>query len=138
MRLLILSPVFVVVLLLAGCAATQAQRIERNPEAFAGLSAEQQQKVRDGQVAVGFDEAAVRLAVGEPDRIVERETAEGLTQVWVYLGIAPGFHNSVYCAPGLPYYGHPGYCRPLSTTQYEERARISFKDGRVVSVERQK
>ncbi|MES2683844.1 MAG: hypothetical protein V4650_10025 [Pseudomonadota bacterium] len=134
----ILSALLTAALLLTGCAATQAQRIERNPEVFAGLSPEQQQKVRDGQVAVGFDEAAVRLAVGEPDRIVERETIEGLSQVWVYLSIAPGFHNNAYCAPGLPYYGHASYCRPLSATQYEERARISFKDGKVVSVERQK
>ena len=125
-------------MLLAGCAATQTQRIARSPEVFAALSPEQQQKVKDGQVAVGFDEAAVRLAVGEPDRIVERETAEGLTQVWVYFGIVPGFYNSAYCAPGVPYYGYASYCRPISAPQYEERSRISFKDGKVVSVEREK
>lgn len=122
-------------LLLAGCAATPTQRIERDPAGFAALPAEQQQRVKEGSVGVGFDTAAVRLAYGEPDRIVERETTEGASQVWVYYSVVPGFAGSGYCGPGIGYYGYNYYCRPFVPTQYEERTRIVFKDGKVTSVE---
>ena len=65
-RLALLMPV----LLLAACAITPTSRIERDPTAFAALPPEQQQKVREGQIGIGFEPNAVRLAYGEPDRIL--------------------------------------------------------------------
>ena len=124
-------------LLLAACATTPASRIEKQPEAFAALPPEQQQKVREGHVGIGFDAAAVRLAIGGPDRIVARETAEGATEVWVYyVPVALAYPYSPYCAPGFVFYGYSHYCAPLAATQYEERTRVSFKDGKVVTIER--
>lgn len=131
-RILILATASAV---LAACAATPQSRIERNPASFAALPPEQQARVQQGGVGVGFDEAAVRLAMGEPDRIVERETAEGASQVWVYYTMLPGL-SSPYCGPEFLYYGFYRYCGPVAPTQYEERARVSFKDGKVVSVDR--
>jgi len=128
-------PLALMAALLAACATTPKSRIERDPASFAALTPEQQQQVQKGDVGIGFDEAAVRLAIGEPDRIVERESSEGRTQVWVYYAILPGF-SSPYCGAAFPYYGYSYYCRPVTTTQYEERTRLSFKDGKVVSVER--
>lgn len=126
-------------MLLAACASTPQSRIEKDPAAFSALPPEQQERVKQGGVGVGFDEAAVRLAIGEPDRIVERESAEGLTQVWSYFAVLPGYHDSGYCAPGFfPHYGYAPYCRPPQPTQYEERSRIVFQGGKVVSVERAK
>lgn len=139
-------PVFVfVALLLAACSITPAQRIQRDPASFAALSPEQQERVKTGSVGVGFDAATVRLALGEPDRVIERETAEGLTQVWVYYAIVAGYY-SPYCHSAFPYYGRGygyGYgnatdCRLSGPLQYEERERVNFKDGKVVSVERAK
>lgn len=123
-------------LLLAGCATTPQSRIERDPVGFSALTPEQQQKVRDGHVGVGFDEAAVRLALGEPDRVIEREAADGNTQSWVYYAIVPNAYGSAYCAPGFPHYGPAYYCQAPVANQYEERTRVLFKDGKVVSVER--
>ena len=123
-------------LLIAGCATTPQSRIERDPASFSALTPEQQQKVRDGNVGVGFDEAAVRLALGEPDRVIERESVDGSTQAWGYYAIAPNAYGSAYCAPGFPFYGPSYYCQAPIATQYEERTRVLFKDGKVVSVER--
>lgn len=123
-------------LLLAGCATTPQSRIERDPASFSALTPEQQQKVRDGNVGVGFDEAAVRLALGPPDRVIERESADGNTQTWVYYAIVPNAYGPGYCAPGFPYYGPAYYCQAPVASQYEERTRVLFKDGKVVSVER--
>ncbi len=123
-------------LLLAGCATTPQSRIERDPAGFSALTPEQQQRVKNGEIGVGFDEAAVRLAIGEPDRIIERETADGLTRAWVYYTLVAGFDNSGYCAPRFPYYGASFFCQPIRPNQYEEHTRVIFKDGKVVSVER--
>ena len=121
---------------LSACATSPDARIERSPEAFAALSPEQQERVKQGSVGVGFDAAAVRLAIGEADRIVERETAEGQTQVWVYYAIVPGYYNNGYCGAGFPYFNNQYYCRPPVPTQYEERTRVVFQDGKVISIER--
>lgn len=125
-------------LLFAACAGTPQARIEKNPAAFAALSPEQQQKVETGAVSVGFDAPAVELALGKPDRIVERETVEGATQIWVYYRAVSDTYSPGFCSPGFPYYGYAYPCRPaiFAPTQYEERTRVVFKDGQVVSVER--
>lgn len=69
---------------LAGC-STPATRIKANPEAFARLSSDQQALVRAGQVGLGFDMDAVRLALGDPDRITVRNDADGERQIWHYV-----------------------------------------------------
>lgn len=127
-------------LLLTGCATTPQSRIEKNPTAFAALSPEQQQKVQAGSVSVGFDTAAVELALGKPDRILERETAEGATLTWVYYTVRSDSYSPGFCGSSFPYYGYAYYCRPVfvTPTQYEEHTRVVFKDGKVVSVERAK
>ncbi len=132
-----ITPVFALLAtVLAGCAMTPASRIERNPEGFAALSPEQQQKVREGHVGIGFEPAAVRLAIGEPDRVIQRETVDGNTQIWVYYRLLHSPYGAGYCAPGFPYYQNRYHCQPVLSTQYEESARVLFREGRVVSVER--
>lgn len=139
MRSSIARSIYCSALLLTACATPQS-RIERDPAAFAALTTAQQERVKKGEVAVGFDEAAVRLALGEPDRIIERETSEGISQAWVYYAIAADSYNAGYCAPGFPYYSYRYYCPPIivTPTQYQERMRLVFKDGKVSSVERAK
>jgi len=135
----IVRSIYCSLLFLTGCATPQS-RIERDPTAFAALTTAQQERVKKGEVTVGFDEATVRLALGEPDRIIERETSEGISQSWVYYAIVPDSYNAGYCAQGFPYYSYRYYCRPtiVTPTQYEERMRLVFKDGKVSSVERAK
>ncbi|CAM2899517.1 hypothetical protein [Rariglobus hedericola] len=67
----------------AGCATPDA-RIKRSPEVFARLSPDQQALVKEGRVAIGFDEDAVMLALGLPDRKWTRTDAKGTQEVWSY------------------------------------------------------
>jgi hypothetical protein len=121
--------------LLAGCAVTPAGRIERDPATFAALTPAQQAKVREGMAAVGFTPEAVTLALGKPDRIINRESAEGETEVWLYYVAAPGATAPIWhCNPAMPWFA--AGCVPLAPTLLEERARVTFKDGQVISVER--
>lgn len=131
----LLSPLFMALVLSGGCALTPQSRIDKNPAAFSALTPEQQERVKAGKIGVGFDESSVRLALGEPDRIIERETAEGLTQVWLYYTLVPGYVSNPYCTPGFPYYNHPFYCRPVTAAQYEEHMRVLFQTGKVVAIE---
>ncbi len=73
-------------LMVSGC-ATPAYRIKKNPELFASFPPEVQEAVRQGRIEVGFTRDMVRMALGAPDRVRVRRTAEGLTEVWVYTGI---------------------------------------------------
>lgn len=125
--------------LLAACASTPESRIEKSPQTFAQLSPEQQEKVRAGKVGIGFDAAATRLALGEPDKVLEKTTAAGETELWIYQDVYS------YPVPGPCYgayfrYSLPSYCffGPPTVQEVRERMRVSFEAGKVVSVEREK
>lgn len=127
-------------LLLAACASTPATRIEKNPAAFAQLTPEQQEKVRAGQIGIGFDTGATRLALGEPDRILQKTTAAGETEIWQYVDVytyPTGPCYGAFFRYGLPSYCFAGYYgAPVQETK--ERMRVSFEAGKVVSIEKEK
>lgn len=122
-RNLLLASAAALAVLICGCATTES-RIEGNPQAFARLTPGQQALVRAGQVAPGFDMDAVRLALGEPDRVSVVTSAGGQRQVWRYVTygegqgtlVFEGFY-SPYGRSGPPaswedraaYEGFPGY-----------------------------
>lgn len=141
MRLRILPPLLAAVLVvLAGCATTPADRIRRDPALFAKFPAEVQERIRAGQVEIGDPAAAVLLALGEPVQRMNRRTAEGETEVWIYgrhrgeprlrfnVGIGTnGAHTGVAVGAGLA----TGDRSDLS----EETMRLELADGRVVRIE---
>jgi hypothetical protein len=55
--------------LLPACSTPEA-RNEADPGVYSRLAPADQALVREGRVAVGFDRDAVRLALGDPDRVV--------------------------------------------------------------------
>ncbi len=67
-----------------GC-STPATRIKQAPEVFASYSPQQQDLIKQGKIAIGFDMEAVRLALGDPDRIRSRTTSDGTSDVWSYV-----------------------------------------------------
>ena len=72
-----------VLLVVAGC-ATPETRIRQNPALFASFAPEVQAKVRQGHIALGFPVAAVRMALGDPDRVYHRVTTTGASEIWAY------------------------------------------------------
>lgn len=83
LSLLILSGLVWAGAMLAGCASPD-YRIKQNPELFATFSPEVQEKVRKGEVDIGFSTEAVTMALGTPRRIYTRQTKEGQYEVWSY------------------------------------------------------
>ena len=76
--------VLLAALLLVGCATPEA-RIRRNPALFASFPPEVQARVRQGHIALGFSQPAVRMALGDPDRVYHRITSTNTAnEVWAY------------------------------------------------------
>lgn len=133
-----MRPLFLllVVALLGGCASTPDTRIANNRASFDSLPAEAQQKIRAGQVAVGFTPEMVRLALGEPDRVFTRHSDRGDTEVWGYRNRGPRFSIGL----GVGTFGRHsavGGGLGVSTGGYdpEEKIRVEFREGRVTAVD---
>lgn len=135
---------------LAGC-STPMTRIRNNPHEFARLNLEQQALVRAGQVGIGMDMRAVELAVGRPDRITVRTSAEGQTQIWRYVDYAyynRGFlHSGSYGGWRGGGWGHHGYYGSgywggsyygFGPSQETPRLLIEFTEGTVSSIVQEK
>lgn len=127
-----------IALWLAGC-STPATRIKANPEAFARLTSAQQALVQAGQVALGFDAEAVRLALGDPDGVVVRTDADGETVIWRYATYEADGHVlfSGYYHTGRRWGGwgplYP-YYMDYPNRHVRERFRLEFRSGRVAAI----
>ena len=123
--------------LLGGC-STPTTRIRANPEVFARLSPEQQALVKAGQVALGFDADAVKLALGDPDRVITRSDADGEIVIWRYLTyeadgriLFTGYYHS-----GRGWWGGAAYPYYLNypNRRVRDRFSVEFRNGRVVAI----
>lgn len=122
---------------LAGC-STPATRIRANPEVFAQLSPEQQSLVKAGQVGLGFSFDAVKLALGDPDRIATRTDADGETVTWHYLTYEANgrmlytgyFHTARGWWGGAMY----PYYLDYPNRRVRDRFSVQFKNGRVSAI----
>jgi hypothetical protein len=130
--------VFTGLFLFAGC-STPAARIENNPEAFNRCTPQQQELIKQGQIAIGFDQGMVKLALGDPDRITTRTDASGQSEVWHYvtyetdegLVLYTGYYHRFRGPVFYPYY------LDYPARREHDRFRVAFKDGRVVSIEQE-
>jgi hypothetical protein len=124
------------VLALAAC-ATPASRISDNQAAFNSYPEDIQQKIRAGEVAIGFTPEMVAMALGEPDHRSERVDATGTFQIWGYAASGPSFGFSVGggsfgSSSGVG--GGVGVSTGTDTT--DDKIQITFKGDRVVGVEK--
>jgi hypothetical protein len=76
-------------LLFAACSTTQNQRITQNQAAFDSYTPAERQMIRTGQIAVGFDQDMVRMALGDPSREATVDTAAGKQIAWEYRQLKP-------------------------------------------------
>ena len=126
-----------VLILAAGCSSPNS-RIDKNQSAFNTWPVGVQEKVRAGQVDVGFTTEMVLVALGEPDRRFTRTTAQGTSEVWGYfdhgpkfsIGVGVGSSRGSTGVGGGVVVGNDGYVE-------NEIMRVIFSGGRVVAIERQ-
>ena len=139
MKPFILSVLLAAVALIAGGCSTPEKRIQENPALFNSLSVADQELVKQGRVGIGFTPEVVKLAVGEPDRVWQRTDAAGTSEAWSYTLWENTDGTLLYRGYYHQYYG--GYYMPFYTAypsrREKEYFRVSFKDGRVSSVEQE-
>ena len=127
-------------LVLTAC-TTPASRIQANPTAFARLTPQQQSLVQAGQIALGFEPDAVKLALGDPDNISSRTDAAGETIIWHYSTWESGGqvlftgHYHTRRAWWRPGYAYPYYL-DYPDRRVRERFRVEFSGGRVIAITR--
>ena len=72
-------------LVLAGCGFNPiARRIEEKSAAYARLGSDQQTKIRQGVIEVGFTADMVYMALGHPAKTTLRPTPDGPVGIWIY------------------------------------------------------
>lgn len=128
---------FVGLLFVAGCATPEA-RIKQNPDLFARLSPSEQQLIREGKVGVGFNPDMVKLALGDPDRVIVRTDASGTNETWSYTTyetdggvlLYRGYYHR-YHRWGEPYPFYTTY----PTRREHEYFRVIFTNGVVTAIE---
>ena len=134
-----------------GC-TTPATRIKANQQLFASIAPANQELIKQGKIALGFTPDMVRLALGEPDIIAQHTDASGTSEIWRYQNLDNNAQTYVYANYyaggwwGGPMYsptrggwgwggawGYPawGWSAPLS-----DYLRLSFRDGRVIEINR--
>lgn len=126
---------------LVGC-ATPASRIKQNPELFASYTLEQQDLIKQGKIAIGFDMDAVRLALGAPDRVRTRTSNDGTSQIWSYvtyetpdgMPLYRGWYHRYYMR-GDPVY--PWYANYPGRHEHEHFRVVFDRLGHVTTIEQE-
>lgn len=122
----------------AACASPQT-RIRKNQALFDALPKEQQAAVLAGRAEPGMTPEAVQLALGSPDRAYHRTTSDGKQQdVWVYgrLETSPGVGMVAVPWGWETVWGGGVLVGAGDSSRYEENGRVTFENGKAVSVDR--
>jgi len=137
-------------LVFSGC-STPAGRITKNQEAFDSWPVEVREKVRAGQVDLGFTPEQVLVALGKPTRTYAHKSENGEAEIWAYsgksgkwpiglsVGLGAGRSSGGYWGGGSSTGGAIG----INTGSYgrgavDEALRVIFEGGLVVAVEARK
>ena len=140
-RINLLAPLLALALA-AGC-STPSARIRKNPDLFAKFPPAAQEKIRKGEVDVGFTAEMVEMALGKPARVYRRKAATGETEVWSYvdLELVPGggeFLPTTYYvrgSDGRVYPVNDMVWADLDRRREFERLRIEFQGGKAIAIE---
>lgn len=119
----------------SGCSSTPDKRISKNPEVFQEWPVAIQEKVRSGQVDLGFTPEQVKMALGAPDRTFTRTNNDGTTEIWAYRDRGPRFSFGVGLGFGG---GNTAVGTGISTTtgyREDEKLHVLFTGGRVSAIE---
>jgi hypothetical protein len=128
--------VFAGLVLCAGCSTPDA-RIKDNPAAFDRCTPQQQELIKQGQIAIGFDAEMVRLALGDPDRITTRTDASGQSEMWHYVTfetddgvlLYTGYYHHFRGPVFYPYY------LDYPARREHDHFKVAFQAGKVVAIE---
>ena len=128
----ILAALMVIV---TGCSTTNS-RIKDHQASFDATPPAVQDKIRAGQIDIGFTPEQVTMALGNPDRSYTRTTARGTSEVWAYADHKPAFSIGIGVAGGggSTMVGS-GVAVSSGNDRFDDKLRVVFEGDRVVAVE---
>jgi len=144
-RIILLSSAVFCLGLLAACDSPDT-RIRNSPDVFARLTPDQQALVKSGQIAVGFNMDAVKLALGDPTRVTVNTDKSGEHEVWHYttyedssgIVIYSGYYHRWGGWGGPRFWGDVGYYNGYPV-RVHDRIRVDFDNNqRVASIQQEK
>ena len=94
MKTISLLLAIIIALLTAACSTTD-KRISQDEALFNTYTPGEKKMIRTGQIAVGFDQDQVRMALGDPSRETTIESTGGKQIVWEYRELKPSLGLSV-------------------------------------------
>lgn len=129
--------VLALLILTAGCASSPRSRIAKNRAAFDSYPADVQAALRKGEVKMGFTPEQVKIALGAPDRVLTRTSAEGPSEIWVYRDVNPrfGLGFGIGSFGGSSSVGAGAGVGTGGSEFADEHMRVVFTAGRVSAVE---
>jgi len=119
----------VLILLAAAACSTPQSRIKKDKPAFDSYPSAVQERIKSGQVDVGFTHEQVELSLGRPDRKYVRKTAASVQDVWAYSATSfrPGLDLGFGAASGGGFTsGATGMQTESETMDAPDRARVVF------------
>lgn len=144
-RFFLALPALLCMALVSGC-DTPESRIQDSPQIFARLTPDQQALVKAGQVGVGFDMDAVKLALGAPNRVTINTDKDGQREVWHYVTyedsrgivIYTGYYHYWNGWGGPRFWGDVGYYNGYPV-RVHDRIRVIFDPtNHVASIQQEK
>ena len=118
---------------LAGC-STVDSRINASQEIFDGYPPTVQEKIRAGEIAVGFTPEMVEMAWGEPYRKDQVTGEDFVAEVWTWSRNVPGV--GIGMGSGGYYGGNVGIGTGVmvgEASRREDRSQVEFRNGKVVT-----
>ena len=130
-------------LFFTGCNSFE-KRAEQKSATFNSLDESTQQRLKEGNIAVGDTPDMAYIALGVPDAKRQRVTSDGRELVWIYKTYYQDYQGTAlvgyrrYFVPVGPNRYVVRY-EPVRTEVYDERSeenmRITFVNGRVSAIE---
>ena len=128
--------IFPILFVVASCASSPQERIARDSAAYQKLTLDEQVKVSHGKLAQGMSPEAVRLAWGDPDKVVQSGQGGKVVDKWLYkdggysfsLGVGGG---SGWASRDSVSAVGAGVLIPLGGEAPRARAVVSFVNGKV-------
>ena len=143
MKALVTSVVILCAAGLTGC-STFNSRAQEKAAVYNTLAPQTQQRLEKGKISVGDTQDMVFIALDHPDAKRDITTADGAETVWVYKTYWEDYADTGwvgwrrYYEPrmgGAYSFYHERVPMALSRTRVADVIRITFKDGKVVSVD---
>src|SRR5262245_2363106 len=86
---------------LSACNSSRSTRIEEHASIFAALDPISKERVRNGDVDVGFHREHVYMSIGKPTRVQPLDGKEG-AETWVYPNFVVGSSSAIALAVNNP------------------------------------